>query len=180
MTGTGKVERAFPLAGRAVVAQNQAAFLAAYGNLFEHSAWVVERTWSLHPFVDAEALYTAFCRVLSELSPEERLRLIRAHPELADRVAVANGLTDASTAEQASAGLDRLSVEEFKLFQTLNKAYRDRNGFPFILCARLYGKEQILIAMRQRLQHSREEELQEAIVQIGRIVRLRLWTLVSG
>jgi 2-oxo-4-hydroxy-4-carboxy-5-ureidoimidazoline decarboxylase len=174
------IELAYPLAGGPIVASSEAAFLAAYGQLFEHSAWVVERAWALRPFADAAALYTAFRRVLDELTPAERLRLIRAHPELADRVSVAKGLTESSTAEQASAGLDQLSVEEFELFQTLNGAYRGKNSFPFIICARLYNKGQILDSLRQRLHRSPEEELQEAIRQISQIVRLRLWTLLSG
>jgi 2-oxo-4-hydroxy-4-carboxy-5-ureidoimidazoline decarboxylase len=174
------IGQAYPLAGRAVVADTETAFLAAYGMLFEHSAWVVERTWALRPFADAEALYGAFCRVLADLSEADRLRLIRAHPELADRVSVAKGLTDSSTAEQASAGLDQLNAQEYELFQTLNGAYRGRNSFPFIICARLYDKEQILGAMRQRLRRSAEEESSEAIRQISLIVRLRLWTLLSG
>jgi 2-oxo-4-hydroxy-4-carboxy-5-ureidoimidazoline decarboxylase len=180
MVDTPKAMQEFPLGGHAVVTDSQAHFLATYEALFEHSPWVVERTWPLRPFPDAEALHGAFRQVLSELSIEDKLRLIRAHPELADRVAIAQGLTDSSATEQATAGLDRLTIGDFGQFQALNAAYRSKFAFPFIICARLYGKDQILSAMRVRLQRSPAEELGEAIGQISQIVRLRLWTLLAA
>ncbi len=169
----------FPLAGGAVHAQSLSHFLAAYGQIFEHSAWVLERAWPLRPFADAEALHAAFRRVLGELDEDERLRLIRAHPELADRVAIADGLTASSTAEQASAGLDQLTSAEFERFQVLNGQYRKRHGFPFIICARLHGKDEILSIMQQRVTRATDRELQEAVEQINLICRLQLWTQMS-
>jgi 2-oxo-4-hydroxy-4-carboxy-5-ureidoimidazoline decarboxylase len=180
MTNTPNAQQAFPLTDGSVVADTKSDFLQAYAKIFEHSAWVVERAWSLRPFADAEVLYAAFRRVLRELSPDESLQLIRAHPQLADRVAIAAGLTESSVAEQASAGLDRLTAQEFERFQTLNDAYRNQHGFPFIICARLYGKEQILSIMQQRLLRTTGEEVTEAIDQISQICRLRLWTQLSG
>ncbi|OYZ43387.1 MAG: OHCU decarboxylase, partial [Novosphingobium sp. 16-62-11] len=112
--------------------------------------------------------------VVHDALPEEQLALICAHPELAGKAAIDRTLTDASAAEQASAGLDRLSEDEFARFHALNAAYRERFGFPFIICVRLTDKAGILAAMEARLANDRETEIATAIAQIGEIVRLRL------
>ena len=162
------------LAGRPVAARDETQFMAVYGGLFEHSPWVVRRAWVQAPFADAAALYTAFLRVLDQASPGERLALARAHPELADKVAMAQGLTAASAQEQASAGLDRLSPQDYDRFHDLNRAYRDRHGFPFIICVKLHDQAGILEAMGARLARDSEAELDEAMAQVGLISRLRL------
>jgi 2-oxo-4-hydroxy-4-carboxy-5-ureidoimidazoline decarboxylase len=158
----------------AVPALDEAGFLARYGHLFEHSPWVVERAYGQGPFADAAALHDAFMLVLTEAAPDDQLALLRAHPELADKVAQAQGLTEDSTKEQASAGLDRLSAEEYARFHALNRAYRDRFGFPFIICVRLHDRASILAAMESRLAHEPETEFEAALAQVGLIVRLRL------
>ena len=149
-------------------------FLAHYGELFEYSPWVVERAWRARPFANAAELHSAFLDVLAAATDDERLALIRAHPELADKVAQAQGLTAASAAEQASAGLTQLSPEEFQLFHDLNRSYRARFGFPFIICVQLHSVASILAAMQSRLGRDPETELREALTQIGLIVGLRL------
>jgi len=110
-------------------------------------------------------------------SPEDQLSLIRAHPELAGKAAIDRTLTDASAAEQASAGLDRLTPAEYERFHALNQAYNERFGFPFIICVRLTDKAGILAAIEDRLQNDRDAEISTALVQIGEIVRLRLEAL---
>jgi 2-oxo-4-hydroxy-4-carboxy-5-ureidoimidazoline decarboxylase len=112
--------------------------------------------------------------VVHEATPEEQLALIRAHPELAGKAAIDRTLTEASAAEQASAGLDRLTPEEYARFHDLNAAYKARFGFPFIICVRLTDKAGILAAMERRLNNDRDAEISTAIDQIGEIVRLRL------
>lgn len=139
--------------------------------LFEHSPWVEQRADARPASGDRHADLMA---VLHAASPEEQLALIRAHPELAGKAAVDGTLTEASAAEQASARLDRLTREEFDRFHALNVAYRDRFGFPFIICVRLTDKARILAAMEARLENDREAEIAEALRQIGEIVRLRL------
>ena len=132
---------------------------------------MVERAAKRLPFDD---IHAALMQVVHDATPAERLALIRAHPELAGNAAIDRSLTEASAAEQASAGLDRLTPEEFEQFHALNRAYAERFGFPFIICVRLTDKEGILAAMQQRLGNSRERELETAIAQIGDIIRLRL------
>jgi 2-oxo-4-hydroxy-4-carboxy-5-ureidoimidazoline decarboxylase len=137
--------------------------------LFEHSPWVEARADARPSSGDRHADLMA---VVRGASPEEQLALIRAHPELAGKAAVA--LTDASAAEQASAGLDRLTQAEFDRFHALNAAYREKFGFPFIICVRLTDKAGILAAMERRLMNDRVTEIATALDEIGEIVRLRL------
>ncbi|UZK66451.1 2-oxo-4-hydroxy-4-carboxy-5-ureidoimidazoline decarboxylase [Sphingomonas sp. M1-B02] len=146
-------------------------FIASYGALFEHSPWVVQRASAMLPL---PSLHAGLMKVVHDATPEEQLSLIRAHPELAGKAAVDGTLTDASAAEQASAGLDQLTQEEFDRFHALNHAYAEKFGFPFILCVRLTNKAGILAAMESRLGNDRDTEIATAIEQIGEIVRLRL------
>jgi 2-oxo-4-hydroxy-4-carboxy-5-ureidoimidazoline decarboxylase len=139
--------------------------------LFEHSPWVEARADAAPSSGDRLADLMA---VVHDAMPGEQLALIRAHPELAGKAAIDRTLTDASAAEQASAGLDRLSPEEYARFHALNAAYRERFDFPFIICVRLTDKAGILAAMDRRLGHDRDTEIATAIAQIGEIVRLRL------
>ncbi len=162
------------LTGVPVPHSDRDSFIARYGHLFEHSPWVARRAHAHGPFIDAAALHDAFMLVLAEASPDDQLALLRAHPELADKVAQAEGLTEDSAREQASAGLDALSPEEFERFHALNRAYRDRFGFPFIICVRLHTKASILAAMQARLEHEPETEFEAALAQVGLIVQLRM------
>ncbi len=139
--------------------------------LFDHSPWVEARADARPSSGDRHADLMA---VVAEAAPEERLALIRAHPELAGKAAIDRTLTEASAAEQASAGLDQLTPDEFVAFHTLNTTYRDRFGFPFIICVRLTDKAGILAAMRARLANDRETEIAIALAEIAEIVRLRL------
>ncbi|MDQ1229003.1 2-oxo-4-hydroxy-4-carboxy-5-ureidoimidazoline decarboxylase [Sphingomonas sp. SORGH_AS_0879] len=153
---------------------SDAAFVARYGSVVEHSPWVVERAAVRRPFADVGE---AIMAVLDAATPEERLSVIRAHPELAGRAAIAGTLTAESQSEQASAGLDRMTPEEFEHFHALNAAYRERFGFPFVICVRRTDRAGILRAMAERLEHDRETEIATALAEIGHIVRLRLETL---
>ena len=153
-------------------------FTARFAHLFEHSPWVVERTFdsgAISPGDDEpEKLHRAFCATLAAARQEERLALVRAHPDLAGKLAAAGELTAESTREQASAGLDRLTAEERATFTALNEAYKNRFGFPFVMAIKGRHKDEILAAFRRRLQNDPEEELAEAVRQVENIVRLRL------
>ena len=139
--------------------------------LFEHSPWVEARADARPSSGDRHADLMA---VVHDATPEEKLALIRAHPELAGKAVVDGSLTRASAAEQASAGLDRLTQAEFDRFHALNAAYSEKFGFPFIICVRLTDKAGILAAMERRLANDRDTEIATALGQIGEIVRLRL------
>ncbi|WP_260927015.1 2-oxo-4-hydroxy-4-carboxy-5-ureidoimidazoline decarboxylase [Novosphingobium sp. 9] len=143
----------------------------SHAALFEHSPWVEVRADAAPSSGDRWADLMA---VVEGASADEQLALIRAHPELAGKAAMDRTLTDASAAEQASAGLDRLTPDEFARFHELNAAYRARFDMPFIICVRLTDKAGILAAMDARLAHTREAEIATALDEIGKIVRLRL------
>ncbi|MBB3981330.1 2-oxo-4-hydroxy-4-carboxy-5-ureidoimidazoline decarboxylase [Sphingobium fontiphilum] len=139
--------------------------------LFEHSPWVEARADARPSSGDR---WADLMTVVHDASTEEQLALIRAHPELAGKAAIDGTLTAASAAEQASAGLDRMTPDEYARFHDLNAAYRAKFDFPFIICVRLTDKAGILAAMAARLANDRDAEIATAIEQIGEIVRLRL------
>ena len=154
-------------------------FVSRFGAVSERSPWVAEAAWHERPFGGFAELNEAFVRAMNE-GPHERQRdLIRAHPDLAGKAAVAGELTAESAREQASAGLDRLTPEEYEDFQRLNSAYRDKFGFPFIVCVRDHSKETILANAAARLGHSRPEEVETALGEIAKIAHLRLRDLVE-
>lgn len=139
--------------------------------LFEHSPWVEERADAAPSSGDRHADLMA---VVHAASREEQLALIRAHPELAGKAAIDGTLTNASAAEQASAGLDRLTPQEYERFHALNAAYRAAHAMPFIICVRLTTKAGILAAMETRARQDTEAEIATALEEIGKITRLRL------
>lgn len=151
-----------------------AGFLSALGGVYEHSPWVAERSLENRPFADRDALVRTMSRVVDEASDEEKTALIHAHPDLAGKLARAGALTAESTREQAGLGLDRLSDEEFEEFSRFNSDYREKFGFPFIVCARLTTKAGVLEAFRERLGNDVESEKREALRQIHHIARLRI------
>ncbi len=158
---------------------DRSGFVRTLGAAFEHSPWVAERAFAARPFADLDALHGAMLAALDAAGEDERLALIRAHPELAGKAAIAGNLTAESRSEQARAGLDQLTEGEFTRFHALNAAYGAKFGFPFIICARLNDKTSILAAMERRLSNAPAEEVAEAIAQIGLIGRLRLADAVS-
>jgi OHCU decarboxylase len=157
-------------------AMSRAIFVELFGDIFEHSAWVAEKTYEAGLTTgqdSAEGLHAAMVHALSEASRERKLALIRAHPDLAGRLKLAD-LTEDSRGEQSSAGLDSLSEEERDRFLVLNDAYKRKFGFPFIMAVKGLSKEEILLAFEQRLEHDPDREFDMAIVQIELIALLRL------
>jgi len=150
------------------------AFVAALGDIFEHSPWIAEAAFAKRPFASLAALHAAMLGAVHDASVERQIDLIKAHPDLAGKAARAGALTADSTTEQGSAGLDRLSEAAFAAFHRLNDAYRGRFGFPFVICARRHGKESILRQFEQRLGNDHEEEVEAALVEIADITALRL------
>ena len=150
-------------------------FTRLLGQVFEHSPWVAARTCSQRPFRSREDLHAALCDTVAKASDDEKFSLIRAHPDLIG----GDEITDASRGEQASAGLDHASPEEVKQFREYNRQYRERFGFPFVICARLHKKEAIARAFPVRLRNSREQEMQTALDEIYKIADLRLRDIVQ-
>ena len=154
-------------------------FTRVVGPVFEHSPWIAVAAWPRRPFRTLDALHHAMCEVAAQAGEARQVALIQAHPDLVSRAAAAGTLTPASVDEQASAGLDRLSADEAAAFHEFNARYRERFGFPFVICARLKKKEAILAAFPVRLRNSREQEIETALAEIGKIARLRLADLIE-
>jgi len=156
-----------------------AGFVAKLGFLFEGSPWIAEETWQARPFADLDRLHQALCATMYAAPIDRQIALIRAHPDLAGKAAIAGDLTPESAREQSSAGLNQLSPEEFARFTQLNLAYRDRFAFPFIICVREHTKTSILDTFVVRLGNTREQEIQTALGEIAKIARLRLLDLLA-
>jgi 2-oxo-4-hydroxy-4-carboxy-5-ureidoimidazoline decarboxylase len=154
-------------------------FITVCGPLFEHSPWIAERTAAQRPFASREALHRALCAMVRQATRDEQLSLVRAHPDLVCRAALAGTLTKESTGEQVAAGLGNLSADEIRRFQEQNEAYKTKFGFPFVICARENKKDAILAAFPVRLAATPEQELGTALTEIDKIARLRLWDAVS-
>src|SRR5215831_14767998 len=153
---------------------NEADFVAAMGDVYEQAPWVAQAVSKQRPFATLAAMHAAMMAAVRAASADQQLALIKGHPDLAGKAARAGALTADSTAEQASAGLDRLSEPEFAHFQRLNSAYREKFGIPFIICARRHGKASILQQFEHRSQNGKAAETKAALDEIFRIAALRL------
>lgn len=159
---------------------NEGEFVSRFGSLYEHSPWVAEEAWNARPFASLDDLRGAMVEAVRAAPAERKMDLIRAHPDLAGKAAVAGELTWESEGEQASAGLDRLSPSEYEEFQQLNESYREKFGFPMVVAVRRHGsKESILRSAKERLGNSREREAETALDEIHEIARLRLEDVIE-
>jgi 2-oxo-4-hydroxy-4-carboxy-5-ureidoimidazoline decarboxylase len=150
------------------------AFTGLLGGVFEHSPWVAQKAWERRPFADVAELHLHMMAALHAAAPQQQLALLRAHPELAGREAQRGTLTEASDSEQLSAGLKSLRADELARMDALNAAYRDKHGFPFIVCVRHYTKAGIFHELVRRSALDTEREMAEALNQVAAITRLRL------
>ena len=156
------------------------AFVALLGGIFEDSPWVAEGAWESRPFASIDDLHSAMVAFVRHVDADAHLKLLRAHPDLAGRLAETGQLTASSTAEQASAGLDRLTSAEKARFNRLNRADRDKFGFPFIIAVREHSKQSILDRFEARLGNTAEQERQTALDEVFKIARLRLAELFGA
>jgi len=159
---------------------DRADFTKTFGGIFEHSAWIAERAWTMElgPAHDCAAgVHSVLCRAFRSASDAERLGVLNAHPDLAGKLASARRLTTESTSEQAAAGLDALTDEERAEFTRLNAAYVEKHGFPFIIPVRDHDKASILAAFNARIGNDRSTEFETACAAVERIAELRLEAL---
>lgn len=155
----------------------RAEFVDRFGGVFEHSPWIAEQAFDAGLDGDADTaagLHARMCRAFRGAAPERQLQVVLAHPDLAGRLALAGGLTAASTGEQKSAGLDGCTPEELRRFTELNDAYKARFAMPFIMAVKGSSRAEILQAFASRLGNPPDVERQAALAQIERIARLRL------
>ncbi|MEL7028649.1 MAG: 2-oxo-4-hydroxy-4-carboxy-5-ureidoimidazoline decarboxylase [Pseudomonadota bacterium] len=157
-------------------------FMDAFGDVYEHSPWVAEALWPAAPsgvYDEPGAMAAAMRETVDAATEPAKLALIRAHPELAGRAAVAGEMAEASKREQSGAGLDQCTPEEYADFQQLNRAYADKFAFPFIVAVKGMTRADILGAFRARLANDTEAEFEEAMRQIHRIAGFRLEALFA-
>jgi 2-oxo-4-hydroxy-4-carboxy-5-ureidoimidazoline decarboxylase len=155
-------------------------FVAALANIFEYSPWIAEQAALRRPFAGVAQLFEAMRHVVEQAAPGQRLALIKAHPDLADKTKQGDMLTAESSAEQNSVGLDRLSEAEYAAFDRVNNAYREKFGFPYIVCVRRHTKDSILRDFARRLPNDASAEVAASIAEICKIAALRTDLLVSG
>jgi 2-oxo-4-hydroxy-4-carboxy-5-ureidoimidazoline decarboxylase len=156
-------------------AMDREAFVASIGWVFEHSPWVAERAYGAKPFASVDALHERMTSEMRRATRDEQMALLRAHPDLGARAR----MSDSSTAEQAGAGLDRLTPLQFDTLQRLNREYRERFGFPFLLAVKGSTVGDILAALETRRHAGHDEEFDEALRQVALIARFRLDTIVG-
>ena len=149
---------------------SDAEFVDTLGSVYETSPWVAERVLEDRPFASPEELHNAMAQAVENATEEKQLALLRAHPALGEQT----GMTEASEQEQASAGLDQLTPDQYERFQELNETYEERFGFPFIMAVKDESPEAIKEAMEQRVEHSAAEEFQTALSEVHTIARFRL------
>ncbi|MBE9553245.1 MAG: 2-oxo-4-hydroxy-4-carboxy-5-ureidoimidazoline decarboxylase [Proteobacteria bacterium] len=154
---------------------NRQEFVERFGGVFEHSPWIAEGAWDAGLSLDSVSeLHARMCAVLRSASREQRLGVLNAHPDLAGRLAVAGQLTADSSVEQAGAGLDKCSPAEFDQMQALNRAYKAKFGFPFIMAVKGRARAEIILAFEDRVNNDAETEFTTALQQVERIALLRL------
>ncbi|MBT8084494.1 MAG: 2-oxo-4-hydroxy-4-carboxy-5-ureidoimidazoline decarboxylase [Woeseia sp.] len=153
-------------------------FIEHYGGIYEDSPWVAELAWDrLCEPGEVQSIGNVLAQCVDDADDETKLALIRAHPDLAGRAAIRGELTQESTGEQASAGIDKCSPEEFERFQEYNDQYHRKFGFPFVMAVRDSNRQQILATFAERLQNDADIEFARAIAEIHKIARLRLAAL---
>lgn len=155
-------------------------FVERLGAVFEHSPWVAERAWKKRPFSSVNDLHAAMIGAVSQAKPEEKLALVRAHPELAGAEAKDGSLTADSSSEQGRLGFTALSREEFLRMAELNRRYREKFGFPCIVALRLHAnRSSVMAEMERRLADAAAAELRSALEQIGHITMGRLQRMLG-
>ena len=156
-------------------------FVARYGGIYEHSAWVAEETaGDAMANEDLEQIAVIMAECVDNASTERQLALIRAHPDLAGKAQLAGELTQDSTTEQSKAGLDQCSADEYAQFQTLNDRYHEKFGFPFVMAVRASTRAEILTAFAARLENDAITEFETALQEIHKIARLRMHAMEAS
>ena len=148
-------------------------FIEIFTNIFEKTKWIAEKLYNQKPFDDFKDLCSKMLGIFETAGKETQLKILKAHPDLADKVTV-NSLTTNSRTEQSNAGLDQCSEEEFNEFKDLNKSYKQKYGFPFVIAVKDKNIIEILSEFKKRNLNSVDDEFKEAIIQVGKIANLRL------
>ena len=153
---------------------SQEDFTAVLGGIWEHTSEIAAACWLARPFTKIDALHNSMVEIVEGMSESEQLALIKAHPDLGSRAKMA----EASVQEQSGVGLDRLNLEEYNHLLSLNKSYKDKFGFPFIIAVKNHTVKSILESFAERLNNTKEAEKEAALLEIKKIARFRLEGLI--
>ncbi len=151
-------------------------FVQTFGEIFEHSPWIAQKALEKRPFPSIKESFTTMKQIVEQSSAEAQLVLIKEHPELGKRIK----MSESSVREQSGAGLDSLTAEEYEVFSQLNKAYTEKFDFPFIIAVAGKDKNDILLAMKERLTSNCEQEFQTALQQIYKIAKIRFDAIIES
>ena len=164
-----------------MMALSESEFITRFGGIYEHSPWVAEETAAIAADLgDMERIAELMADCVDNASVDRQLTLIRAHPDLAGKAQVAGELTEESMTEQSSAGLAQCSAEEYEQFQSLNRDYREKFGFPFVMAVRDSSRADILASFESRLGNDPDSEFETALAEIHKIAALRLGAMEAG
>lgn len=164
-----------------LMSKGPAEVASSLAGIYEHSAWVAEELskCDLTQYTTVSALAAAMKQIVDDASRETKLELLRAHPDLCEKVGKLEALTEDSQEEQSRSGLQSLTEQELASFNMMNDAYRKKVGFPFILAVRNAGKSTVLAALEGRLKNSPEIEFNVAMQQVHKIAWMRLLSKIS-
>ena len=154
---------------------SQRKFVNLLGAIFEETPAITQQAHAAKPFASITHLHQAMVAVVEKMPRSQQIALIQAHPELATKAKMA----DASVQEQKNAGLSYLSAPDYKRFQALNSAYREKFDFPFVIAVKGHDKDSILAALEERLENEKEEEVGRSLKEIAKIARFRLEALLK-
>lgn len=150
-------------------------FVQIFGEIFENSPWIAKKAIEKHPFTTVEGAFSTMQQIVEHSGEDDQLVLIKEHPELGKRIK----MSESSVREQSGAGLDSLTPEEYEIFLNLNKIYMDKFDFPFIIAVSGKDKNDILLAMKERITSPREQEFQTALQQIYKIAKIRFNAIIE-
>ena len=151
-------------------------FVSVFGNIFEKTIWIAEKTYALKPFKNYEELSSKILEVYENGKKEKHLEIFNSHPSLI----VEKILTEDSKKEQNSSGLDQCSKEEFEEFKKLNIEYKKKFLFPFIIAVRGKNRNEILNNFRQRITNNINSEFIETKKQVKKIANFRLDEIIKN
>ena len=154
-------------------------FTQVLAEIYEHSSWIPRTAWRSKPFTEMEQLHQTMLKIVENATVEQKLALLRAHPQLAGKEAKEGTLTNASTHEQSTANLNALCKAEMDEITALNKRYMENHGFPFIIAVKNHDKAGIFSEFKRRIDNPSDEELNVAIWQVGLIANFRLTALFN-
>ncbi len=154
---------------------SQADFVECFGAVFEETPAIASQAWAKRPFADVSDLHQKMVDVVENMTPAEKVELINAHPELGKK----GKMAEASVQEQAGAGLSQLDAAGYERIHTLNSAYREKFGFPFVMAVKGFAASDILAALENRVQAKKEEETVRSLTEIYKIARFRLEDIVE-